>query len=202
MDVFTSDQDRDLYLELVRKHAAQSGLEVLSWCLMTNHVHFVAIPAREDSLARGIGEAHRLYTRAVNSRQEVRGHLFQERFFSCPLDERHFVAAVRYVERNPVRAGLAEQAWEYPWSSARFHVGRRSRDRLVSERRPFGLDLDWRSLLALDPKESETLRSMTKVGRPKVGRPLGDQKFMDAAERLTGRVLHRLPPGRKPPKGE
>ena len=64
-----------------------------------------------------------LNTRHVNFREGVRGCLFQGRFYSCPLDERHFMAAVRYVERNPVRAGLAKEAWQYAWSSAAYHVG-------------------------------------------------------------------------------
>ena len=80
-----------------------------------------------------MGEAHRQYTWRVNRREGVVGYLFQGRFFSCPLDEQHGLAAIRYVERNPVRAGLVEEAWEYPWSSAGFRVGERKTDALVAE---------------------------------------------------------------------
>ena len=150
MEVFRSRLDYAEYVRLLGDQSARAGLRVFSWCLMPNHVHLVVVPERESSLARGIGEAHRLFTRAVNFREQVRGHLFQERFFSCPLDEGHFVAAMRYVERNPVRAGLAESAWDYEWSSAGFHVDEGRTDPLVRERWPFGLDLEWRSLLADD----------------------------------------------------
>jgi len=81
---------------------------------MTNHVHFVVVPHNESSLAKGFGEAHKRYTRMKNFSEGVRGYLFQGRFGSCVLDERHLLAAVRYVERNPVTAGIVKNAWEYP----------------------------------------------------------------------------------------
>jgi len=73
----------------------------LAWCLISNYVHLIAIPECVDSLATGIGEAHKAYTRTVNFCQGVRGYLFQGRFASCPLGERHFLAALRYVVRIP-----------------------------------------------------------------------------------------------------
>jgi len=105
-DIVRDDLDRELYLSLMRQHAEPTGVRFLAWCLMTNHVHLVAICSEEDSLARGIGDAHRRYTRARNFREGVRGYLFQGRFGSCVLDEKHLLAAVRYVELNPVAAGL------------------------------------------------------------------------------------------------
>lgn len=192
MEVFGSDEDRELYLRLLRTQAARFGLNILSWCLMSNHVHLVAVPKKAESLARAVGETHRLYTRAINVREGVRGHLFQERFFSCPLDDRHGVAAVRYVERNPVRAKLAKEAWGYKWSSARFHVEGRERDRLVEKRYPFGQDWDWRELLRTEPEETPGLRLETRTGRP-----LGKEPFLHKAESRTGRTLRRQRPGPK-----
>ena len=162
---------------------------------MTNHVHLVAVPERAECLARGIGETHKRYTRYVNFRQGVRGYLFQGRFFSCPLDERHFLAALRYVERNPVRAGLAAQAWEYPWSSAAYHVGLEDTNPLVDGRALSDLigEADWKDLLQTDPREAAFLRRSTRTGRP-----CGDDRFIARAEKCTGRRLHRLNPGPKP----
>ncbi|MEI8355895.1 MAG: hypothetical protein WCG31_07395 [Deltaproteobacteria bacterium] len=71
---------------------------------MTNHVHFVAVPYSETSLARGFGEAHRRYTRMKNFTQGVRRYLFQGRFSSRVFDGKYLLAAVRYVQLNPVRA--------------------------------------------------------------------------------------------------
>jgi putative transposase len=92
---------------------------------MPNHVHLVAVPRTPEGLARAIGEAHRRYTRRINFRKEWRGYLWQGRFASCVMDREHGVAAARYIERNPVRAGLVKRAWEWPWSSAAAHVAGR-----------------------------------------------------------------------------
>ncbi len=89
---------------------------------MPNHVHLIAVPQTADGLARAIGEAHRRYTRWINFREDWRGHLWQERFASFPMDEAHFLAVARYVETNPVAAGLVARPEEYQWSSARAHL--------------------------------------------------------------------------------
>jgi len=195
MRVFFSDKDRREYLRLMAEQAARHGLQVLSYCLMTNHVHLVVVPSSREALAGGIGEAHKRYTRYVNFRQGVRGYLFQGRFYSCALDEPHLVAAVRYVERNPVRAGLARNAWDYAWSSAAYHVGEAQRDPLVAGRGLYqlvGAD-DWRDLLNSDPAEAAAVRRATGTGRP-----CGAEGFMKLAEKITGRLLHPLKPGRPP----
>lgn len=197
-DVFFSAEDRSEYLRLLGEQARRHGLRVISYCLMTNHIHLIVVPSRAAALAQGIGEAHKRYTRYVNFRQGVRGYLFQGRFFSCPLDERHFVAAIRYVERNPVRAGLAKQAWEYPWSSAAYHVGAVESDALVSTREAGGVigQEDWKALLESDPEEMASLRRSTRTGRP-----LGDERFIRRAEHATHRQLRRGKPGPKPKGG-
>ena len=89
---------------------------------MTNHVHLVAVPTHAASLACGIGRAHYDYTRALHQRWGGHGHLWQNRFFSCPLDGDHLWTTLRYVDLNPVRAGMVDDALAYEWSSARAHV--------------------------------------------------------------------------------
>jgi putative transposase len=73
---------------------------------MTNHTHLIVVPNDAAALSRAVGEAHRRYTRMKNFSEDVRGYLFQGRFGSCVLDERHLLAAARYVELNPVTAGM------------------------------------------------------------------------------------------------
>ena len=73
---------------------------------MPNHVHLIAVPKREDSLRRAVGEAHRRYTRRINFREKWRGYLWQGRFASFVMDEPYLLAAGRYVELNPLRAKL------------------------------------------------------------------------------------------------
>ncbi len=193
MDIFQSDGDRSSYLQYIKEETERFGVEILSWCLMTNHVHFIAVPKQETSFARGFGEAHRRYTRMKNFAEGVRGYLFQGRFASCVLDERHLIAAVRYVETNPVRAGMVKVAWDYPWSSAAYHVGKIEKDILVEDRTLIGLVDDWQSFLADagDRRQREALRLATRTGRP-----AGDSSFIETLEQLTDRTLKRGRPGR------
>jgi putative transposase len=192
LDIFHSDEDRRSYLQFVKEETERFGVEVLSWCLMTNHVHFIAVPKEAMSFARGFGEAHRRYTRMKNFTEGVRGYLFQGRFGSCVLDERHLVAAVHYVETNPVRAGIVKAAWDYPWSSAAYHIGKTEKDILVEDRTLIGLIEDWRSFLANEKgRQEDTLRMATRTGRP-----LGDGLFIESVECCTGRNLKPGKPGR------
>jgi len=184
MRVFFSDKDRATYLRLLAEQDRRYGLSFLAWCLMTNHVHLIAMPNEMESLARGIGEAHRRYTRMVNFREGTRGYLFQGRFSSCPLDERHLFAAARYVLRNPVRAGIVEKPEEYRWSSVRWHLGMVSSDPLVQDPGPLAEIDDWKGFLAHHPEEIDELREHTRTGRP-----WGEEAFIAAAEREIGRVL-------------
>ncbi len=108
--VFFSDLDRRFYTTLLQHQSARHGLRVLGWCLMPNHIHIVGIPEHEHSLAHALGRAHYEYTIYLN-RQKIRsGHLWQNRFFSAPLDRDHLHTALRYVDlesgpRRTRRAG-------------------------------------------------------------------------------------------------
>jgi putative transposase len=85
---------------------------------MTNHVHLVVVPEREDSLARALSRVHSEYALAFNSARGGSGHLWQSRFFSCPLDESYLIAALRYTDLNPVRtlfSPFSPEARPYPW---------------------------------------------------------------------------------------
>ena len=191
MDVFSSDEDKTAYLHLVREYGSKFGVTFSAYCLMSNHVHLMAIPAEEDSLAKAIGEAHKHYTRMFNLRSGARGYLFQGRFFSCPLDERHAIAAVAYIERNPVRAGMVKNAWDYPWSSAMFHCGVKKTDPLVTETDIFSTIGDWRDFLRREPHEAEEISKKVRSGRP-----CGGEGFIKALERTTNRELTAVHVGR------
>jgi len=191
MAVFTSDDDRISYLSFVAEECKRHGVEVLAWCLMTNHVHFIAVPKAEQSLARAFGEAHRRYTRMKNFAEGVRGYLFQGRFSSSVLDQNHLLAAVRYVELNPVRAGMVQQAGEYVWSSTRFHLGLVGNDPLVADGNFWGLVTNWEEFLCRDDEGIERVVAATRTGRP-----AGDEAFLDKVEAVTGRDMRRKMPGR------
>ena len=190
---FFSDDDYRAYKQLVAEWCAREGVEIWAYCLMPNHVHLIATPQTADALRAALGEAHRRYTRRINFAQDWRGHLWQGRFASVVLDGPHLLAAVRYVERHPVRARLCKHAWKYPWSSAAAHVAGRDDD-LVKVAPLLGLVPDWRAYLAseADAAQIEALRQHERTGRP-----LGSPAFVRALESLLGRPLARQKAGRK-----
>lgn len=192
-NVFFTDRDKQYYLDLLHGYAQESGLSFWAYCLMDNHVHLVAVPIEEESLARGIGEAHRKYTRMVNFREGWRGYLWQGRFSSYPLDEAYLYAAMRYVENNPVRAGMVKNAQDYPWSSAKAHA-LKTKDRLVTDNFMFQEIKDWS--VYLQQTEEETRINLFRK-HTRTGRPLGKEEFLDKIEKITGRTLKMKKPGPK-----
>jgi len=160
---------------------------------MPNHVHLIAVPNSEDGLRRAIGEAHRRYTRHVNFRQEWRGHLWQGRFASFPMEQNHVLAAARYVELNPVRAGLVEKPEEYPWSSTRAHLSGHD-DSLVKVLPLLEMVKNWGGILSDTPAghEIEEIRRHENTGRP-----LGSDAFVAKLEQGLSRILRRQKPGPK-----
>lgn len=193
-DVFETDEDRQKYLTFLKLYAERHGLEVWAYCLMTNHVHMVVVPAREDSLGRALRDAHTVYAMHFNTRTQLDGHVWQGRYYSCPLDEVHQWAAVRYVERNPVRAGMVERAEAYPWSSAAAHCGLRHDPILCSQFPPQGVIEDWPEWLRVegDPDALNQIRRQTHTGRP-----CGSTSFIEQLEGLVGRMLRPAKRGRK-----
>jgi putative transposase len=192
IDIFRHDEDRQAYLCFMSEESRRFGVRFHAWCLMTNHVHLIAVPGEKDSLARAIGEAHRRYTRMQNFAAGVRGYLFQGRFNSCVLDERHLLAAARYVELNPLHAGMVGDAKDYPWSSARFHLRLTDSDPLVSERFLPALVNDWSRFLHVEDEDATTkLRQGTRTGRP-----AGNTEFVTMLEDITDRRLRPREPGR------
>lgn len=191
INIFDDAKDKKSYIKILSELSKEEQLEIHAYCLMDNHVHLLVVPKREDSLRKVVGETHRLYTRMINFRKNVRGHLFQERFFSCPLDESHYLATARYIERNPVRAKMCDKAWDYEFSSARYRVGMRSQDPLLSKKDWIYNSKDWKSFLSEDPKEIESVRKFTRTGRP-----LGNKMFVENLEKISNRILRIKKSGR------
>ncbi len=189
LDVFFNDEDRVAYLTLLQRACQRYGVNIWAYCLMRSHVHLIAVPEREDALARGLSDAHVRYARRINFREGRRGHLWQSRFGSSVLDERYLIAAVRYVERNPVRAEIVRLPWEYRWSSAKWHVGEVRVDPLVTDDALLReMISDWREYLSAEGHEGEVeaIRRETPVSRP-----LGSQDFLRRLERRFSRRLMR-----------
>ena len=195
--VFLLDEDRRFYIEALRAKSRQHGLTILGYCLMTNHVHLIAVPRSPTALAQAIGQAHWRYTMRFNRRYGRSGHLWQNRFYSCPLRASHLVAALAYVDLNPVRAGLVGGAAQYPWSSAAAHVGGSDAAGLVDEWEwdELGLTGEWEAQLRA---ESAGLRDVDLRRATYAGLPFGDAEFVNEMEARCGRTLRPQPPGPKP----
>lgn len=125
-DLFICDDDRSLYLSLIHRFSRANGTAIAGFCLMRNHVHFIAVPASVKGLSRCFGGAHRKYSEYLNMRAGTHGTNWEGRFYSEPMSEEHALNALRYIERNPVHAGVVQAATDWPWSSAGTHcrVGR------------------------------------------------------------------------------
>ena len=197
LPVFFEDGDYRHYLALLGEWCQKVGTEVWAYCLMPNHVHLVLVPSHEDGLRAALGETHRRYTRRINLREGWRGHLWQERFHSFPLDESHLLACARYVELNPVRARLVARARDWPWSSAAAHLDRAD-DGVTALDPLVALVPDWAAFLdeGLDAPMLETIRRHVLSGRP-----LGTAAYLDALGRLLGRDVRPRPRGR-PRRGD
>lgn len=174
--VFQDDRDRLKYLSWINFYSKKFKLALIGYCLMNNHVHFIAVPKKEDSLARVFSSAHARYSQYFNRKKEVAGHLWQGRFFSCLLDEPYFMAALRYVERNPVRAKMVEKPWEWKWSSAGVHTGSPGlKIQLADLRKYINVSTEkWKEFI--DSQDYgpyvNDIREKTRTGLPLAGEPL------------------------------
>jgi putative transposase len=185
-----------MYVNLVAKIKEKAGVDIWAYCLMPNHVHLVVVPKRQDSLSFLFRNAHREYARIVNAREGWQGHLWQERFHSFVMDETHLLATVRYVELNPVRAGLCDQPEEWRWSSVHAHING-TNDRLVNVLPMADRIQDWPRYLSV-PETEKKLMAIRRHSQ--TGRPIGGESFVDELERKSGRQLRKRRPGRKPHK--
>jgi len=193
---FFDDTDYRAYIELIKELKLVAGVDIWAYCLMPNHVHLIAVPKAEHGLAALFGTAHHRYAKRVNAIHDWRGHLWQERFYSVAMNESHSLAAMRYVELNPVRAGLCKRADEWPWSSVHRNLGNKS-DKMIDDSEVRNIVSDWGLFLAEDEKSGfiDSLRNQTNTGRPS-----GDDLFIDVLERKTGRRIRRCKPGPPVPK--
>jgi putative transposase len=193
-ETFFHEDDYHFYISNLAEWCRRCSVEIWAYCLMPNHVHLIAVPSSPDGLRRAIGETHKRYSARINGREGWRGHLWQGRFASYPLDEPYLLAATRYIEMNPVRARLVPSPEKYPWSSARAHLT--GGDDLLVRGPPF-LDIvgNWKNFLS-GPISQEQQSSLKR--HEKNGRPLGSSRFIHILEQTLDRNLQLKKPGPKP----
>jgi len=196
-DTFIEPQDREVYGRLMLDNCRRYSLAIHAYCWMTNHVHLVAVPGDENSLAFALRDTSGLYATYFNRKYGYSGHLWQARFFSCVLDEQRYWPVIRYVERNPVRARMVSRAEDYSWSSAPAHCCGQTDPLVTPFERP-QLIADWSAWLA-DEEEGAELKAIRLHTR--TGRPLGSESFLKELEARLGRPITPQKRGPKP-KGD
>jgi putative transposase len=192
-DVFEETADFKNYLGMLRDCAVRYSIDIWAFCLMRNHVHFVCVPKAEGALSHTFNALHMKYAQYFHAKKGLTGHLWRARFLSCILDEKSVLEEVRFIENDPVRAGLVCRAEDYPWSSARHHVLGDSNP-ITTDDSVLGLAIkDWRAYLMDHGDERILNRTWQSL---KTGRPAGDIEFIRALEEITGKRLLALPRGR------
>ncbi|MFA5515053.1 MAG: transposase [Desulfuromonadales bacterium] len=192
--VFFDNEDRQTYLKLLSDYARKHAFQIWAYCLMDNHVHLLAVPETETALARGVGLTNQVYTQYLNRKLKQSGRVWQNRFFSCIVENQQYLWAVaRYIERNPLKAGLAEKPEDYRWSSARAH--------LAGAADPVLGDSSWLDpsergayagfVLSEDDDMDNGIRKATRTGRP-----FGSESFVDMLEYQLNQKLKPRKAGR------
>jgi len=192
--VFFDDEDRQTYLKLLISYARKHALQIWAYCLMDNHIHLLAVPETETALARGIGLTNQVYTQYLNRKLNQSGRIWQNRFFSCVVENELYLWAVaRYIERNPMKAGLSKSAEEYHWSSAKAHLTGVDDTVLSSTSwlEPSERNAYAEFVLVEDDAMDDTIRKATRTGRP-----FGSESFVDMLEFRLNQTLRPKKAGR------
>ena len=149
-----------------------------------------------DSLEKTFKPLHMRYAQWINRRKGWKGHLWQGRYFSSPLDEHYMWASIRYAELNPVRARMVDRAEDYSWSSAAAHCGIRNDDILSNELKQSNVSIrvdDWSSWLVAGENSTESALIKRNVIK---GLPCGSEEFIRKLEVRAGKDLRFRPQGR------
>lgn len=193
-NVFFEKQDYQTYLDLLQEQCARFQVSIYSYCLLPNQVHLILEPKNAELMARAVGETHRRYTNHINTRQNWRGHLFQDRFFSYATDEQHALRAARFIETLPVTLKIAPEPQNYLWSSAKSRI-KVIQNSFLKDFQSFHDTQNWQDYLArpIDPTEMNQIQLHLQTGRPR-----GSELFLNNIEEQIGRTVRPQKRGRKP----
>lgn len=192
--VFFEEADYQLYTDFILESAHKAGCEVWGYCWMPNHTHTILVPSDEDGLRKTFADAHRRYTKHINDRLKVTGHLWQGRFGSVALNEENLSHALHYVSLNPVRAKLVKQPQNWQWSSTQYHL--ENKDDRAFKAMP-ALKRVGNFKLFLTEKIDKTAYKLLRSGET-TGRPAGELSWLKKLEKKTGRKIIPSKRGPKP----
>lgn len=193
--VFFDDEDRQTYLKLLAGYAQKQHLQIWAYCLMSNHIHLLAAPETETALSRGIGLTNQMYTQYLNRKLNRSGRVWQNRFFSCVVESDQYLWAVaRYIERNPLKVGLAVRAETYRWSSAKAHMTGTNDPLLVGANSWLSSQEQSTYAAFVRTEDAESDNAIRRATR--TGRPFGSESFIDMLELRLNQSLKPRKPGR------
>lgn len=170
--VLHSDRDYSSLTQLMHEARQRVSIEILAWCLMPNHLHFVIRPRENGDLAKWMHWLLTTHVQRHRSLHQTTGRVWQGRYKAFPIQaDRHLLLVLRYVERNPVRAGLVAHAADWAWSSARVRCRSDEQHSLLAQS-PVLLPAPWLDWVdaPLTNGELEAIRVCVKRGRP-LGEP-------------------------------
>jgi len=166
-EVFHKDQDYEAFIDLMKEVKARYDIKIFTYCLMPNHFHMVVVPVQAEELSKGMQWLMTSHVRRYHRHYESSGHVWHGRFKSFIIQEdNHLLTVLRYVEGNPVRAGLVNSAKDWLWSSHREAIGERSP--LLVDEIPIELPQDWNRYVdePLTEKELEGLHQSVNRQSP------------------------------------
>jgi putative transposase len=205
-DVFDDDDDRLGFLEALAKAKQKYPFRLLGYCLMTNHFHLLVRPEPRQSISRILQSVTVAHTWGYHKRHQTVGHVWQGRFKSPVVqDDGHLLVVLRYIEANPLRAGLVADPAAYPWSSFPAH-GLGLPDPLLDlvplldelGRTPKERQSRWRRRVSASTKNEEVIRVRESL---RTGKPLGTEDWVVSKASALGIDLNPRPRGRPPIAG-
>jgi putative transposase len=193
-NVFLDRTDYQKYLSFLTRYSKEKEIAILAYCLMENHVHLLVIPQEEEALAKMMQGVALCYTQYFNRKEGRTGRLWECRYQSTVIDgERYLWAVSKYIESNPVRAGIAKRPEDYSYSSAKAHILGRQNPLLKEPLFDKDEINQYRKLMKSeeDKKVIEEIRNQTRLGKP-----LGDEGFLESLSERLGYSLSFRPKGR------
>jgi len=192
--VFANPIDYEKYLSFLSKYSEEREVAVLAYCLMPNHIHLLVRPSGEETLAKMMQGVTLCYSKYFNRENGRTGRLWECRYYSTVIDGDSYLWTVsKYIENNPVRAGIVKKPEDYPYSSAKAHILRK-KDPILKEPLFDEGELDeYRRFIKLeeDKRILEDIRKQTRSGKP-----LGDGGFLETLSEKMGCSLSFRPKGR------
>ena len=192
--VFMNFRDYEKYLSSLSKYSEEKKAAVLAYCLMPNHVHLLVRPSEEEALPKMMQGITLCYSKYFNGENGRTGRLWECRYYSTLIDGDSYLWTVsKYIENNPVRAGVVKRPEDYLYSSAKAHLlGRR--DPLLKEPLFDKSELNEYKRFIRSEEDKKIIEEIRKQTR--LGKPLGDGEFLKTLSEKLGRSLSFRPKGR------